>query len=101
MRTYRLNPHKKFVTFAALLLMAGGVQALAAEVDARILSTARYSLLLRPPSRGQAIKVKCSHGRVTLTGQVADLDHKARAERSVAGLPGVRSVDNRLTILNV
>jgi len=96
MRLYHLNPHAALLTTAALLLMTGGLAALASEVDARILATARLNPALRPRFKG--IKVHCVHGRARLTGTVAEALHRTLAEQAVAGLPGVRSVDNRIIV---
>jgi osmotically-inducible protein OsmY len=44
------------------------------------------------------IRIKSKDGAVTLMGIVLDESHKSLAQETVAGLPGVKSVDNRLEI---
>ena len=44
------------------------------------------------------IKIKSKDGVVTLTGTVSEESHKSLAQETVAGLPGVKSVDNRLEV---
>ena len=44
------------------------------------------------------IKIESRDGVVTLTGTVAEEDHKTLAQETVASLPGVKSVDNRLEV---
>jgi osmotically-inducible protein OsmY len=44
------------------------------------------------------IKVKSKDGVVTLTGSVSAESHKSLAEETVANLPEVRSVDNKLEV---
>jgi osmotically-inducible protein OsmY len=44
------------------------------------------------------IKIQSKDGAVTLTGTVSEESHKSLAQETVAGLPGVKSVDNRLEI---
>ena len=48
--------------------------------------------------KDDAIMVYSSAGVVTLTGTVAQEDHKSLARETVAGLPGVKSVINLLTV---
>jgi osmotically-inducible protein OsmY len=98
MQTYHLNPHAKFPTTAARLLMAGGVAALASEVDYRIETTARCSSIFRHSPKGGSIRVRCSNGMVRLTGRVAEEAHRVLAEHTVGALPGVRGVDNRIRV---
>ena len=93
------NPFTNLMTSSALLLMAGGIPALASEVDHRIEEAARNSYNFKVYLKNDAIKVDSANGLVTLTGVVAMDFHKALAEQTVAGLPGVRSVDNQITLM--
>jgi len=70
----------------------------AADTDSRIESTAAKSYVFKTYLKDDAIKVDSKHGVVTLTGSVADASQKSLAEDTVTGLPGVKSVDNQLTI---
>jgi osmotically-inducible protein OsmY len=48
--------------------------------------------------KGDDIKVQSVDGVVTLTGTVSEESHKSLAQETVAGLSGVKSVDNRLEV---
>ncbi len=47
---------------------------------------------------GAEIQMRSRDGVVTLTGTVTEKSHLSLAAETVANLPGVRSVDNRLTV---
>jgi hyperosmotically inducible periplasmic protein len=70
----------------------------ASEMDDRIESSARKSYVFRTYLQGDDIKISSKNGVVTLTGVVSYESRKALAQETVAGLPGVKSVDNRLGI---
>lgn len=70
----------------------------AADMDDRIESSAKKSYVYKTYLKDDSIKTESKNGVVTLTGTVADESHKSLAEHTVAGLPGVVSVDNRLKI---
>lgn len=80
----------------ALLVTIPGLRA--SETDDRIEASARTSYVFKTYLKDDAIRTESKNGAVILTGTVADASHKALAENTVAGLPGVKSVDNRLTI---
>jgi len=48
--------------------------------------------------QGDDIKIQSKDGAVTLTGMVNEDSHKSLAQDTVSGLPGVKSVDNRLDV---
>jgi hyperosmotically inducible periplasmic protein len=81
---------------ATLLMLNIPVQA--SEMDSRIESSARQSYIFKTYLQGDDITIDSQEGAVTLTGIVADHVHKSLAYETVAGLPGVKSVDNRLEI---
>ena len=83
---------------AAVALLALSMPVYAAKMDSRIESTAKKSYVFQTYLQGDDIKIESRDGAVTLTGTVADNYHKALAEETVAGLPGVKSVDNKLEI---
>ena len=83
---------------AAVALLAISVPVHASTMDARIESTARKSSVFQTYLEGDDIKIQSMDGAVTLTGIVAEEFHKSLAQETVAGLPGVKSVDNRLEI---
>lgn len=66
--------------------------------DARIEAAAKRSYTFKVHLKGDAVQVSARDGTVTLTGSVADGYHSTLAEETVADLPGVRAVDNRLTV---
>jgi len=70
----------------------------ASETDDRIESSAKKSYVFKTYLKDDAIKTESKNGAVTLTGTVAEESHKSLAENTVSGLPGVKSVDNRLKI---
>ncbi|MDB6025560.1 MAG: transport-associated protein [Verrucomicrobiales bacterium] len=71
---------------------------LRADTDDRIESAAKKSHVFKTYLKDDAIKTKSKDGIVTLTGTVSDSNHKALAENTVESLPGVKSVDNQLTV---
>src|SRR5476651_2796589 len=70
----------------------------AADTDSRIESSAAKSYTFKTYLKDDSIKTVSKDGVVTLTGTVAEESHKSLAENTVASLPGVKSVDNQLTI---
>jgi len=81
---------------SALLLTGSTVQA--ANTDDRIESSAAKSYVFKTYLKDDAIKTDSHNGVVTLTGTVVSDAHKTLAEDTVASLPGVERVDNKLTI---
>ncbi len=88
------------VVGVALLLTSVPVRASTneTETDVRIESSAKKSYVFKHYLKGDAIAVASKDGLVTLTGTVAEESHKALAQETVASLPGVTSVDNRLEL---
>lgn len=82
----------------AVLMLAGGLPLLANTQDNWIESAAKSSYNFKTYLKDDAIKVESDHGVVTLTGSVSQEYHKYLAEETVAGLPGVKRVDNRLAV---
>ena len=70
----------------------------AADTDSRIVSAAKQSYVFKTYLKDDSVKVKAKDGIVKLTGTVANEWHKSVAEDTVAGLPGVTSVDNELVV---
>ena len=91
-------------TYSLALLAATGVLLVtsasvrASETDDRIESSAKKSYVYKTYLKDDAIKTDSKDGAVTLSGTVADSSHKSLAQDTVEGLPGVKSVDNQLTI---
>ncbi len=83
---------------AATALMVTGLAFRASDTDDRIESSAKASYIFQTYLRGDDIKIESKAGAVTLTGTVASPSHKFMAQETVADLPGVTGVDNRLTL---
>jgi hyperosmotically inducible protein len=98
MRHFTLNPHTAVMASVALVLV-GGLPMQASESDSKIESSAKNSYNFKTYLKDDSIKVSSANGVVTLTGTVARDYHKTLAEETVAGLPGVKNVDNRLTLV--
>ena len=84
------------MTVAALLLII--VPLHASKTDDRIVSSARNSYVFQTYLKGDDIKIESKDGAVTLTGVVSEEFHMSLAKETLAALPGVVSVDNRLEI---
>ena len=89
-------------TVAALLgtlaLVALSVPAFASRMDDRIELSAKQSYVFKTYLQGDEIRIESREGKVTLTGLVSDRSHKALARDTVEGLPGVKSVEDRLEV---
>jgi len=88
-----------------LVLMVAGVALLAitmpvyaSKTDDRIESSAKKSYVFKTYLKDDDIKIQSKDGVVTLTGSVSEESHKSLAQETVADLPGVKSVDNKLEI---
>ena len=83
---------------AAVALLALSMPVQASKTDDRIESTAKKSYVFKTYLKGDDIKIASKDGVVTLTGTVADNHNKSLAQETVAGIPDVKSVDNKLVI---
>ena len=83
---------------AVVALLLSGVPARASQTDDRIESSAKQSYVFKTYLKADDIKIQSINGVVTLTGTVSEESHKSLAEETVAGLPSVKSVDNKLTV---
>lgn len=86
------------IVVAAMLLLATSRPVQAASMDSRIESSARQSYVFKTYLKDNEIVIQSRDGAVSLTGIVSENFHKSLAGETVAGLPGVRSVDNRLEV---
>jgi hyperosmotically inducible protein len=84
------------VAAAAMLVMS--MPAFASKMDDRIESSARSSYVFKNHLKNDDIKIESRDGVVTLTGTVGEASHKSLALETVASLPDVKSVDNRLAV---
>lgn len=83
---------------ATIALLAISMPVYASKTDDRIESSAKKSYVFKTYLKGDDIKIQSKDGVVTLTGTVAEESHKSLAQETVADLPGVKSVDNRLEV---
>ena len=82
----------------AIALLAISMPVHASKTDDRIESSARKSYVFKTYLKADDIKIQSKDGVVTLTGSVSEESHKSLAGETVAGLPGVKTVDNRLEV---
>jgi len=87
-----------FLMVAAVALLAISVPAHASDMDDRIELAAKKSYVFKTYLKDDDIKIQSRNGVVTLTGMVSEEYHKSLAQETLAGMPGVKSVDNRLEI---
>lgn len=90
--------YSKSLLIAVVALLAFSVPVHASDLDSRIEASARQSYVFKTYLQGDDIAIQSRDGDVTLTGTVSEESHLTLAEDTVAGLPGVMSVDNRLVI---
>ncbi len=83
---------------AVVAMLVTSLPVLASKMDDRIESSAEKSYVFKTYLKSDDIKVESKDGVVTLTGSVDEDSHKSLAEETVANLPGVKSVNNRLEI---
>jgi osmotically-inducible protein OsmY len=83
---------------AVVALLMTSVLAQASKMDIRIESSAKQSHVFKTYLKNDDIKIQSSEGAVILTGFVSEESHKSLAQETVASLPGVKSVDNRLEV---
>jgi osmotically-inducible protein OsmY len=83
---------------AAVALLALGMPAYATKTDDRIESSAKKTYVFKTYLKEDDIKIESKNGVVALTGTVSEESHKSLAQDTVAGLPGVKSVDNKLEV---
>jgi hyperosmotically inducible protein len=86
------------IMVAAVALLALSVPVHASNMDSRIELAAKQSYVFKTYLQDDDIKIQSSDGAVTLTGIVSENFHKSLAQETVADLPGVVSVDNRLEV---
>mgnify|MGYP003393907726 CR=1 FL=1 len=91
------NYSKVFVALTAAVLFSN-VSVQASEMDERIETSAKQSYVFRTYLKDDTIKTIAKDGVVTLTGTVAEESHKSLAHETVASLPGVKDVENKLEL---
>jgi hyperosmotically inducible protein len=87
---------KRMIMAAVVVLGAIGAL-LANQMSDRIEASAKKSYVFKTYLKHDNIKIHVAKDSViTLTGKVSKWSHRSLAEETVAGLPGVKSVDNKL-----
>ncbi len=81
---------------AAVVVFFASSPVRASEADDKIESSFKQTYVYKTYLKDDAIKTEAKDGVVTLTGTVAEEAHKALAQETVLGLPGVARVDNKL-----
>ena len=96
MSTNSLSQTLALITAGVVLITSSPLRA--SETDARIEAAFNKSYAYINYLKDDAIRTESRNGVVTLTGQVNEASHKFLAQETVAGLPGVRKVDNQLEV---
>lgn len=86
------------ITMAVVGLLALSMPVNASKTDDRIESSAKKSYVFKTYLQEDDIKIQSVNGIVTLMGTVTQESHKSLAQDTVASLPGVKSVNNKLEI---
>ena len=84
------------VTVASLFFI--NISLFASVMDDRIELSTKQSYVFKTYLKGDDINIQSKDGVVTLTGTVSGESHRSLASETVASLPGVVSVDNKLTV---
>jgi hyperosmotically inducible protein len=93
----KLNLATMIITAVAILGASGALQA--TQTSDRIESSFKNSFVYITYLRDDAIKIQSTNDSVVaLTGTVSEWFHSLLAEETVAGLPGVMRVDNKLEV---
>ena len=90
--------YQRMFMVAAIAFLASSTPIFASETDGQIESTAKGSYVFQTYLIGDTVKAESKDGVVTLSGTVNDASHKGLAEETVANLPGVTRVDNRIEL---
>jgi len=88
----------KMLTVVVVTFLVTNMPVLASEIDDKTELSAKNSYVFKTHLEGDDVKVTSKDGVVTLFGTVDYDSHKKLAEETVANLPGVTSVDNRLEL---
>jgi hyperosmotically inducible protein len=87
------------IAMSGVVLLGATGNLLAAATGDNIESTAKNTYVFKTYLKGDDIKIQAANdGVVTLTGTVSEWSRRTLAEETVAGLAGVKRVDNKLTI---
>jgi hyperosmotically inducible periplasmic protein len=90
--------HSAVLMAATFALLVTSAPAYASNTDDGIELLARKTYVFKTCLKDDDIKIQSKDGAVTLTGTVVEEPNKTLAQETVASLPGVKSVDNRLEL---
>lgn len=90
--------YSAFLITTAVTLLTISVPAHASKMDDGIEASAKNSYVFKTYLKDNDIDIQSRDGAVILTGSVTEESHKALAGETVANLPEVKSVDNRLEV---
>jgi osmotically-inducible protein OsmY len=90
--------HAVSIIVAAVALLVLGGFARASQMDTEIEAKAKQSYVFKNYLKGDDVKVQSKDGVVTLTGTVSEESRKSLAGETVASLPNVKKVDNKLEV---
>src|SRR5664279_3954180 len=93
-----VNTGQTLILLAASALLLAGAPLRASQTDDRIESSAKKTYVFKHYLTDDSIKTESKNGVVILTGTVSEQSHIGLASDTVSGLPGVKSVDNRLVV---
>jgi hyperosmotically inducible periplasmic protein len=96
MKTARYHLALIVTITASLFLISGSL--FASVTDDRIESSAKESYVFKTYLSDDDIKIESRDGIVTLTGTVSEETHKQLAAETLANMPGVKSVNNKLEL---
>lgn len=86
------------IAAAAVALVAVSAPVHASKMDSGIEASAKQSYVFKNYLKGDAVKVQSKGGVVTLTGSVSEESKRALAGETVAALPEVKRVENKLEV---
>lgn len=90
--------HAASIVVAAVALLVLGGFARASQTDTDIETSAKQSYIFKNYLKGDDVKVQSKDGVVTLTGTVSEESRKSLAGETVASLPNVKKVDNKIEV---
>ena len=94
----RNSMYRLAVAVAVISLVLLSNISFASETDERIVSSAKDSYVFKTLLKNGDVQIQSKDGVVTLSGTVVEESHKLLAQETAANLPGVKSVNNELTL---
>lgn len=98
---YRMKQHNALplMAVASTIILGAAWTLLATQMSDRVETSAKKSYVFMTYLKGDDIKIQTANDSiVTLTGTVSEWSHRSLAVETVAELPGVKSVNDKLEI---